>query len=1241
MSTTRTPHTTQHPSPRAPATGRPGWQERVVAVAAGLAILGLAAGLPAGLVAIRPVAIPAWLNSPAALQVVLAGGDPARLGFIAGYGVAWIVWAVLAGMLVREIARQARQLRHVHVKMPAVPRGVLGKLVATASMTFTSLPAVTALPAVAAQATLTAPTPDDFTGSDTGTGTATLDGDSGAARHDRPDAESGSTSPGTAAPSPSSSDRRVERELERHVVRHGETLWDLAEQRLGNGARYAELHELNRGVLGPDPGFLRAGTVLRLPPVPDPTSPPEPATTAGRTDSTQDAGTEGKGRTYTVRAGDTLSSIALKQLGDAGRYEQIADASRDTVQPDGRRLTNPDHIRPGWILTLPSPNAEPATRTTATNHTPTPDASPTADPGDASTAPAKTDPGKADRSSADAQPAPGQGMTTPADPRSQAGGSPAPEPPLPETSAPPNDVDREGIAADVGDQESASQDVSPWWLLGGVATGGAVLAVGLHTTITWGRRRQARYRRPGRMVPPIPAKLAAASTTARVLGTRHGPDLERVHRLLLALGAPHLADGTPRPPLAWAELTPTEAIVHLAGPATLPSPWTGRDEVWSARLDEAPEAEDVDRDWIVPYPMLVSIGTAAEHAILLDLERAGTVAVTGEPDLVAGLGRHLVAQLALNPWVRLLSVDLLGDIAPDPTRLRPGLVRQHTDSGFLDQLTDYVRLAAQEAPAGEDHEELHAVITTANHPTTHLAAAIHAHPGRAGTALITLSPAAGPPVSEPEAWVPADAAAPGLVLDLADGRLRVPALGLDLEPAGLSECEFSDCADLAALTDRDTDAPNPLADQLTGRTTPPRTDPIPADPVLAEQQPLDVDTPTSSEPTDSTLQDMGSHPAATPGLETDFDGAPTVPGSEGAVPASRIADRPADPAIPAGEGSILPAADNDYLTHTANTREDLAQLAPVIEQATEDTGTDPDSPSGSKPEPDEDSALDRDLDDWWDGDSHRPKIEVLGPVAIDGAGDPKEISRRKHAIIAMIAFIVFHPPAVSRDQLADMTGFDAGTIASHLAAARRFFGPGPDGKEYLPRQRPGRPKAGQPAPGQYRLTDHLCDANLVARLYARAIRRGAGGLGDLEAALELVRGAPFTVGDSPDRWSWALDGENLAAQYAGLIGDAAHLVITRALSTGDLPLARRARQTWTTADPDSEALAADSMLIDLAQHDPAAARAQARELWHRHVDATGPGEPSDRTRELVLARHPEIVCARTAQPAEQEKEAAS
>jgi nucleoid-associated protein YgaU len=53
------------------------------------------------------------------------------------------------------------------------------------------------------------------------------------------------------------------------------------------------------------------------------------------------------GGTYTVKAGDTLSKIAKEHLGDANAYMKIFNVNKD-------QLTDPDKIKPGQVLKIPS-----------------------------------------------------------------------------------------------------------------------------------------------------------------------------------------------------------------------------------------------------------------------------------------------------------------------------------------------------------------------------------------------------------------------------------------------------------------------------------------------------------------------------------------------------------------------------------------------------------------------------------------------------------------------------------------------------------------------------------------------------------------------------------------------------------------------------------------------------------------------------------------------------------------------
>ena len=59
------------------------------------------------------------------------------------------------------------------------------------------------------------------------------------------------------------------------------------------------------------------------------------------------AGSAGGAKTYTVKAGDSLSKIAQQFYGDSSAYSKIFNANRD-------KLSDPDKIFPGQDLVIPA-----------------------------------------------------------------------------------------------------------------------------------------------------------------------------------------------------------------------------------------------------------------------------------------------------------------------------------------------------------------------------------------------------------------------------------------------------------------------------------------------------------------------------------------------------------------------------------------------------------------------------------------------------------------------------------------------------------------------------------------------------------------------------------------------------------------------------------------------------------------------------------------------------------------------
>ncbi|HEX2664244.1 MAG TPA: LysM peptidoglycan-binding domain-containing protein [Candidatus Acidoferrum sp.] len=107
------------------------------------------------------------------------------------------------------------------------------------------------------------------------------------------------------------------------TVKPGDSLWKLAASHLGDGRRWRELLTLNPGL--PNPDVLDAGSQIVVPA----SSAPPPALAK-----------------YTVRRGDSLSTIAQTQLGQGTACPSIVRANPN--------LRDENLIHEGQVLLLPS-----------------------------------------------------------------------------------------------------------------------------------------------------------------------------------------------------------------------------------------------------------------------------------------------------------------------------------------------------------------------------------------------------------------------------------------------------------------------------------------------------------------------------------------------------------------------------------------------------------------------------------------------------------------------------------------------------------------------------------------------------------------------------------------------------------------------------------------------------------------------------------------------------------------------
>jgi LysM repeat protein len=144
-----------------------------------------------------------------------------------------------------------------------------------------------------------------------------------------------------------------------HTVKPGESLFEIAKKYLGNGGRWREIRDANRGRIAEN-GSVRSGVTITIPGARASAATPAPRTAAASgggskppAKAAKETGKPAAGATakpaavtYTVRSGDTLAGIARRMLGSADRAGEILRANRGVV-------TDPDKITVGMKLTIP------------------------------------------------------------------------------------------------------------------------------------------------------------------------------------------------------------------------------------------------------------------------------------------------------------------------------------------------------------------------------------------------------------------------------------------------------------------------------------------------------------------------------------------------------------------------------------------------------------------------------------------------------------------------------------------------------------------------------------------------------------------------------------------------------------------------------------------------------------------------------------------------------------------------
>ncbi|MGQ4344068.1 LysM peptidoglycan-binding domain-containing protein [Streptomyces sp. SAS_275] len=197
-----------------------------------------------------------------------------------------------------------------------------------------------------------------------------------------------------------------------------------------------------------------------------------------------------------------------------------------------------------------------------------------------------------------------------------------------------------------------------------------------------------------------------------------------------------------------------------------------------------------------------------------------------------------------------------------------------------------------------------------------------------------------------------------------------------------------------------------------------------------------------------------------------------------------------------------------------------------------------------------------------------PEIRVLGPVEVDGVSNNGHGPRT-----AQLAALLYFRPGRTADTLcADMdplSPWSAATLNARMQGLRRALGVDADGDPYVPRRRTGS--------SPYRLANSVrCDWTRFVALAECALPQGLAGLPELEEALSLVRGRPF--GTRAPAWAAPHQQEMITR-----IIDVAHTVATLRTHEGphlDLDGARSAIRTGLDVDETAELLYRDWLIVE-------------------------------------------------------------
>lgn len=998
------------------------------------------------------------------------------------------------------------------------------------------------------------------------------------------------------------------------TVQPGDTLWDIAENSLGDPLRFDEIVTLNASTVQPDGGrlasastWLEVGWQLRLPG--DATLQPSAAA----------ATSPDQPRQMVVRPGDTLSQIAQDELGYAELYPQLAAANA---------IVDPDVITAGSVIVIPT-HQQLSPAPSGSEHTGTEQATPSVAepaPPDVTTAPADA----ADSPAAgaiDDPTATGQAAPAPADPGT-GDQAPAAAPAAdPTAGAAPTDP----AAGQASAAATAEQD-SPALLYTGL---GGLTAAGVLAALLLARRRAHSRRRPGRSAAITDLRAARIEKVARE--SADGPDPAWIDQALRVMAAVS-ADSDQIPDVIGAVAGPDGLRLHLNRQIPAPEPFTQQGKDWwlPAAATLPPHAADRGSQ-LAPLPTLTTVAVTGSHAYLLDLERAGAIRVTGRGDEVTPryFLNHLVADLATNLWSDDLTVTLVGwgkhllplnphrlnhlDTVVEANRLLQSWLTEteHTLAGHGGGDALAARVHDRDADAFVNPQVL---LIDAQHADDQdlidlrrLIETLTATPGaRSATAVVITGRTGELPAPTPIRLGPGSGITVGLMGGLwPEVPLTAPQLTDDEIQILVRRLALADQPDEPPAAAAD---PHPWAQNMT---------------TLGALQDR-VTTATASDPSRTASDELEELPSAAdvmghavparllvggPGAGDDMS---TDRAAAADPAAAEVADAAADSASPVvDEPAVddIPQVDPDATEPAAASDvPDVVDIRPgaaaAARQLAVTLAADPD--------------LDTDLQQWSDPATTRPRIGILGPVTLAATGTPPRDRRARN--IELATYLALHPRGVTAERAAtDLWPEGAHprpvTVRELLSAVRKWLGHNPvDGSQYMPNAEGG----------VYRLKSRLLDSELLRRLHKRAQAKAdatdlQGALADFVQALELVRthdeGLPIWEYTSQP-YSWVATIEHPEGrQLPAMISDVCYEAAELALRLGNLEVARWAAEIGHAVTPESDRPLCQLLLVAKAAGQIEVAKGLVDKILSVN-DAAGPEECPPWAVEAIRAVFP-------------------